>query len=372
MFVAILVPYFETLGLKPSDNYLIQAAFAATMLVLEVPTGYFSDVVGRKTALICAALIYPISGLFYLFSGGFWGFVVAEALGAVAMCLRSGTDSALMYDTLLQLGREKEHKKIEGNAFFLQQIGTTLAHVLGGLLYTLWIKLPFVLNMVVSCLFLPLALSMQEPKREKEAPKSMRNHGRELIRAVKYCATHSTIRNAVLYISVVSGLNLIGFWSYYIYYGKLGIAVGLFGFIAASASLLAGFGGKLLHRIEKRWGMRIAYLLPLLTALSYLLMGAINAKWVIVFVFVNHFFWGFSYTLLRDTMHRHTRSNIRATVLSVGSMGARLTYIVMAFFMGGFVDRFGVQAGLMLLGALFALGAALPAWNLSRATEGKE
>jgi MFS family permease len=105
LFAPILVSYYEANGLNASEVYLIQAVFALALAFCEVPTGYFSDVVGRKAALIIGAILIPAGIATYALTSSFWGFVLAEILLAIGLSLRSGTDSALLYDSLLEMKR---------------------------------------------------------------------------------------------------------------------------------------------------------------------------------------------------------------------------------------------------------------------------
>ncbi|MDX9688861.1 MAG: MFS transporter [Proteobacteria bacterium] len=364
--IAILVPYLEYLGLKATDNFMIQAAYAASLLLCQVPTGYFSDIVGRRISLIISACLFPIGAAFFVFSTSFWGFVTAEIFLALAVSMRSGTDSAMMYDTLLELGREKEHKKIEGRAFLYQQIGTGSGNIIGALLFEVWAKLPFLLNLFRALLFLPLSLSLKEPAREKAEARKPHQHLADMGKVLQHCTRHADTRYIVLYMSLFTGFNIIGFWSYFIYYGHVGIPASLFGFVAAANSLIAGLGGMIAHKIEKKMDSRKALLLPLFMAPSYFLLGWIDSIWIVPLVTLNGFLWGFSVPIARDLLHQNTPSKIRATVMSVGEMGARLIYIVLAYPFGLLVDKMGIQTGLMMLGTLFVLGVSLPVIGLIR------
>lgn len=364
LFVAILVPYLQSIGLRASEIFVVESIFAATLVICEIPTGYFSDIVGRKVSMLIGAVLFPLSSLAYGLSEGFWGVAFAEMLGAVAVSLRSGADSAFLYDTLIELKREKEHKKIEGHFFFLQRVGSSTAHLLGGLLSSLWIRLPFFLSSIIMLARVPLILSMKETKKEPSKKKTPRLHVADMGRAVRYCASHPVLRNAVLYSSFISGINLVGYWSYSLLYTKLGIPLAVFGFLAATASLMAGAGGGLVHKLERKWGERNLVLLPLLTAPSYVLIGWLDSIWALPLIFLNAFLWGLSIPLLRDILHKNTRSNIRATVLSTMSMGGRLGYILIAVGIGYLIDATSLQTGFMALGAVFAVSCAPPVWGL--------
>ena len=66
----ILVPLYLSCGLKVSDVFLVQGAFALTVLILEIPSGYLADRYGRKRSLLGSALFLPSGVLLYLRGGG--------------------------------------------------------------------------------------------------------------------------------------------------------------------------------------------------------------------------------------------------------------------------------------------------------------
>jgi len=366
LFASILVPYYEANGLNSSEVYLIQAAFSAVLAFLEIPTGYFSDAVGRRASLIVGALLIPIGIGVYTLSHGFWGFILAEVFLAVGLSMRSGTDSAILFDTLVDLKREKEHKKIEGETFFLQQLGLSSANIVGAFIATFSLRLTFAINIITSLTLLPLSFSITEPKRETRQAYNMKAHLKDMGKAMKYCVRHAVIRNAALYMALVNGIGMMGYWSYYLYYTKLGLPTVAFGLLAATSSLVAGLGGKMAHVIERKQGERVAFCLPLFISANYILIGWIANIWTIPLIFLNAFLWGFAIPLLRDVMHKNTHSNIRATVLSVTSMAGRLVYIALAFIVGRIIHITSLETGFMLLGALFLIGGAYPVWALTR------
>ncbi|MGB6340698.1 MAG: hypothetical protein WBF32_13080 [Candidatus Aminicenantaceae bacterium] len=51
LIVPILIPYYRSNLLNSTQIFTIQAAYAFSILLLEVPSGYLADVIGRKKTL---------------------------------------------------------------------------------------------------------------------------------------------------------------------------------------------------------------------------------------------------------------------------------------------------------------------------------
>jgi len=62
VIVPVIVPFFMSKGLSLADIFYLQAIYAATIVLLEAPSGYFADLFDRRTALLIATL--PVLGHF--------------------------------------------------------------------------------------------------------------------------------------------------------------------------------------------------------------------------------------------------------------------------------------------------------------------
>jgi MFS family permease len=352
LVVPVLIPYYMAHGLSSTQVFTIQAAYALSVLVLEIPSGYLADVAGRKTTLVLGAVAMPLGLAVYAFSGTFLTFIFAEFLIAVANSMRSGSDSALIYDTLLQLKDEARYKRFEGRAFFFTRVGTASSAVLGGLAAILSLHLPFYINMVTCLIMLPMSIALVEPARSKLEAK---NPLLDILRVAKFSFTHGELRRLILYGALVQSTCIIVVWASFLYYRALGISVGLFGVLFALFQLASAFGAKQAHSVEKVLGFRKALALPLLIGPIFLLMGAVRSLFIIPLIILYAFFWGLLYPILLDLLNRRIDSAVRATVLSVASMAGSLSYVVLAPIFGKLVDALSLSAAFLILGAYFLI-----------------
>jgi MFS family permease len=92
---------FEQVG------FLLSANLIATLL-LEVPTGSFADVYGKKRSVVAGSLV-NLAGLGFLaFGGTFAAFMLGLVLLGIARAFRSGAESALLYELLDACGRSDD------------------------------------------------------------------------------------------------------------------------------------------------------------------------------------------------------------------------------------------------------------------------
>ncbi len=363
LIVPVLIPYYVSHGLNSTQVFTIQATYALAVLLLEVPSGYLADVIGRRATLILGAAFMPLGLAVYAFSDRFSAFILAESLIAVANSMRSGCESALIYDTLLDLKEADEYKKYEGRAILFTRIGTAASAVLGGVAALAFLRLPFLINIATSSLLLPLALSLGEPQRIK---RHARNPFLDILRIARFSFTHGEIRHLIFYAALIGSAGIIAVWASFLYYESLGISVGLFGLIFAAFQLSSALGSSRAHIIEKAIGMRKALTLPLLIGVVFLLAGIVRSPAVIPFIILYSFLWGLSFPLFLDLINRRIESDIRATVLSVAMMAGSLTYVILAPLFGRLVDASSLGKAFLVLGVCFLVGMTLVLVSLSR------
>jgi len=366
LIAPVLVPYYQANGLGATEIFAIQSVYSLAVLLLDVPTGYLSDIMGRRATMLLCGFLLPFGLAVYALSTGFWGFVAAEIIIAVANSLRSGTDSAMLYDTLAEIKREGAFKRLEGTGYFLELLGSSVAAVLGGVTALVSMRTPFFLNILTCLTLFPIAFALREPKREVAAPTHALSHLTTLIDTVRFALTHRVIRNAVLLMAVVRGTGIVAFFSYYLCFAKMGLSVGTFGLLTALSTLIQGAGSKASAAIEAKIGTRLTLALPLLIVPGFLLIGTFQNLYVLPLIFINAFCWGTSTPLLRDIMHKRTSSARRATVLSVSSMGARLVCVLLGVPFGKLTDLYSLGAAYDLLAGVLLLGGGFAFVALAR------
>jgi len=264
--------------------------------------------------------------------------------------MRSGCDSALIYDTLIQLKKESEYKKFEGKSIFITRVGASAASILGGLLALLTLRVPFYVNIATSALMLPIALSLIEPQRKKLESASP---FKDILRICRFSFANVQLRFLMIYGALILSSGAVGVWSYFLYYESLGISVGYFGALFAVFQLFSAYGAKKAHVLEKILGEKKSLFVLLLIAPVFILLGIIKSIFLIPLIFFNAFIWGFSAPIFYDFINRVIKSDIRATVLSVAHMAGSLSFVILSPVFGKLVALFSLSAAHIILGIYF-------------------
>lgn len=152
-----------------ADVLALEAIYYATVVVLEVPSGYLSDRLGRKPTLVLASACWALACLVFAVTSSFAAFAAAQAVLAAGMALSSGTDGALLYDTLARLGRTHEFAAREGRAQAWGRLSLGLAALVGGALGALDLRLAYVLSGAAAAIATVIASMFAEPPGRVQA-----------------------------------------------------------------------------------------------------------------------------------------------------------------------------------------------------------
>jgi MFS family permease len=351
----VLILFYTANGLNSTQIFTIQAAFHLAVLALEVPSGYLADVIGRKRTLVFGAVFFPLGLAVYAAGRSFAAFILAEATLAVSVSMRSGCDSALLFDSLRQLGRQGEYKRFEGRCALFARSGTAVSSLAGGLLAAAFLRLPFLVNVASGLLMPPLALALSEPEREqRRSPSPMR----DILRICRRCLQQPRIRPLILFCGLLMAGHLTGLWAYFLLYQGLHIGVGWFGILFAVFQLAGALGGSRSHAFSVRFGARAVLNMALLSPLFFVMLGLFPSPWLLPLVPANAFLWNLAYPVLLERLNLAVGSDVRATVLSLASMAGSVTFIVVSPLFGRLVDAFSLSAAFVALGAFFLLAGA--------------
>lgn len=349
--VPIMVLFWQDNGLSLTEVMILQSIFAILTVILEIPTGYFADVYGRKKALIIAAITGAIAISTYSVGYNFFQFLIAEIFFALSVSFTSGTVSALVYDTLQEIGEEKNYKKVWGNVLFYRMIALAVSNIFGAFIakidlrHTLYASIPFFTLMI------PLAFLLQEPQRHKLIFE--KGYLKELLKIIKVALIQNKkLRWIIIYSGIIYAFNQSALWLYQPYFKLSGLDIAYFGIVFASFQVVAAFSSKYAHKLEEKLGQKYSLaMLIFLVAGSYFLMSNFVFLFSFSFCFIQQFVRGFKNAVVTDYINQLSESSMRATILSAESFVGRLIYAVIIPLFGWIADVYTLGQALTVMGA---------------------
>lgn len=188
-YYPVMAILFLDLGLTLDQYALLNVAWAASIVLLEVPSGAMADLIGRKRLIVFGSALMVLEMAIFAFVPTasvtllFWVFLLNRVVSGAAEAAVSGADEALAYDALKQAGRDHEWPAVLSRLARWQSTGFFFAMILGSAIYDpalvnrvfSWlgiharvvasdtVRLPVYLTFASSLVTLWAALRLQEP-----------------------------------------------------------------------------------------------------------------------------------------------------------------------------------------------------------------
>ena len=341
-------------GFSTQQFFLIESAYYLISLLLEIPTGIFSDRISRKWSLLIASLIgIPIIPIIVL-SDSFIVVLLAMSIGGIGAALTSGTDTAILYDTLKSLDREDEFQQVAGKMGWYGSLSMAFAGIIGGLLATLDMSYAWWAYFAAGLLATTVKFTLIEPPffRVSQKEESYMQH---LGRSWRI-STRGAAGFFVFYAATIWFFFSIGFWLWQPYLDLSAVPLAWFGFIYAIQNVIGGFSAKQAHWIEHKIGTRNALLvIPLGLAAVFILESQFVFVLGFIFIFMQSLFSGPFHPLLEDYINKRISSSRRATVLSIKNMVNSLLFMTLSPLIGYFVDLYSLTTALFFMGSMLVV-----------------
>ena len=352
----VMVPFFQSRGLSLSQVYQLQAYFALLIIVLDAPAGYIADLWGRKACIQIGAALNGIAYVILAFSENWQHLIWFETFCAMGVSLLSGTDIALIYDSLDALDDQgMKAGPIVGKRMFYINLGEALASLVGGFLAAISLEFPARVNAVTAWIAFFIAFTLFEPPRSKL---DKRAHWKNFSTIYRSVFRHSKLLTLVILNYIVYGFaSLAAVWAYQAYWRHLDIPISYFGYLWAAYSLLGAISARTAYRVERKIGSVTAILIvAALPVIGFFGMGYFGTFVGVIFGASFAVCRGLNQVLLQDAVNARVPASMRATANSIANLGVRVLFGLLGPVTGYLLDQEGFQFTFYVL-ALGYVGA---------------
>lgn len=317
----------------------MEAIYYVTVVALEVPSGYFSDAVGRRRTLLisCGALV--ASYALFLAGRDFTTLALAQVCLATAMAFNSGTDTALHYDSLSEAGRPDEYAGREASIHRRALLSSAIAALLGGVVATWQLRFAYGLSLLGAVAALVIVWLMVEPSRHAapgEPPAARRGFLRQLGASLGHLRNR-TLAWLMCFAVLMTVINHVPYEFYQPYLALLlehrhvelpgqgtPLATGV---TAAVTMLIASWAAGRSVWLRDRIGLAPTLLLT--TAIQVVIMAAMGLvlhEAVLLLILLRSVPSAVMQPPLRAAITPRLPRSLRATYLSVQSLAGRLAF----------------------------------------------
>lgn len=362
----IIILFFQEHDLTLTEIMILQAIYSLSVAVFEIPSGYMADLFGRKYTIVLSTIFSFIGYLVFSFYSGFYVFALAQILIGIGGSLMSGSDSALLYDTLLETNNKSAYTKIEGRNYAVGNFSEATAGILGGFLAVSSIYLPIYAQTGVLFLSIPISLSLIEPKiyETNKIDKSLRS----VVDILKFVMSEKKkLKWLIIYSSAMGVATLSIAWFTQPFLKEIDIPLFYFGIIWAGLNFASGITSFNAHLLYKKMnGYNLLIYISLSLFLSFILLGLNISIFGLTIIFIIYFLRGITTPILRNEININTTSNKRATVLSIRSFFIRISFAISAPILGYITENYSLSETFYIIGIFIGTLLFFSAYKLIR------
>jgi MFS family permease len=308
----------------------LEAIYYAAVVLLEVPSGYFSDRFGRKLTLIASSTAGAFSGMIFATCQSFEAFAAAQVLYAVFMSFNSGSDTSLLYDSLKAEGREKEMLEIEANAhskaFFFGAIASAVAGIAA---YYGGYRAVYALSGLAYAAAALLLCRFTEPPITGKAPE------KTMLAQIGVCVGAMRERVLLWIFVFYVGRTIFEHIPYEFFQPYLSFIVShkwiavASGFHLALTKFVSSYVAKRAAKAAGRWGTAKVLLFVNGATTGMILLMGLWVHWIVVVLLLGRqIAHSLGQTVMNAAIHPRIESGMRATYLSLQSLTGRLAFSV--------------------------------------------
>lgn len=348
---------FLDFGLTVAQFAVLNAVWAAAIVLAEVPSGALADIIGRKRLLVFATAVMiieigiiafvPLLGNTFIFVV----FLINRILSGLAEAAASGADEAIAYDSLAAQGDKEQWGRVLEILTRCQSVGFIIAMTVGAAIYDpqllktvcsyagisiaftqeMTMRFPLYLTFGLAVCAFITTLKMEDPQLEKPSSPAV-SHPVKQAFALTFQAGLWILKTPFALSVILFGMLFDGIIRMVItlssqYYRMIELPEATFGLIGA---LVAGLGfiiPKTARKIaENRSSETGLWLTAILTATGLIFMsrfwpyaGLIPTLITFAAMYFNGFFVSYY-------INRAASSTQRATVLSFKGLSYNLSY----------------------------------------------
>lgn len=359
---AILVLYFA----KITGSYVLaMSLFSVTMVsssIFEIPTGVYSDFIGRKKTVVLGALSATVAAIFYAIGVGYWILFIGALCEGLSRSWYSGNNDALLHDSLRDAGKKHKYDHYLGRISAMFQLALAISAVLGSIIASRSFSLVMWLSVIPQIICFFLALLLQEPVKSGTQSSNIFIH---IGSSFRLLWKNKTLR-------LLSLMDIVSF----------GISESTFQFRAAFIATLwpvwaIGFA-KMLSFI----GGTVSYwfsgkIISKFGGLKLLLWSKIYSKFINLFSLFNQsifspallsttsVFYGATNVAINSFMQKESTDTQRATVSSLNSLFGSIFFGIFATMLGFVADKLN-PAQALIFAEICSLPIVYIAWKLTK------
>lgn len=363
---AVWVLFLLQRGFSLAQAGLAEGIFHITSLIFEVPSGMAADLFGRRRTLMTAGILGMLSAAGMCLKGGFWLVCVGMSLSAISCNMISGTEEAMVYDSLAECGQAERFGRVWAKLSIIGRCGSAVSCLISPVAMALGYRGTYLVSGGLYLLSCFSAAAMAEPmvtelqkKRQEHPFQKMGIRLAEHVRiSAAFVAAHPRTMCKLLADAAIACPTYLTVMFLQEHLTARGWPAAWIGLPLLMMRLCGAAGVWLASRKSGRL-QRSLLLCGIFGGVGACLAGSGWIPFILAGAGLVQICESISEIRVSTSVNREFESDQRATMASIGSMLYSLLMIAVSPAVGGVSDRFGTSAGFSVLGITLMAGTIL-------------
>lgn len=334
-------------GYSLAEIGLAETVFHITSLLLEIPSGVFADLFGRKKMLLVSSFLRMIGNVVMILSCNLFMVCISLAFHASSYNFASGSGDALAYDSLKLVQREAYYEKYASNQLIIYRLCSGVSTMCAGFALLIGHRAAYGTDILMSAIQIGILKTLYEARVSDGEERQQEKLTISVKNALTQCLLESLSfvrreKKAIAFMFANSFVGAVDILLLFFLQAKLP-AAGMPGWALRFVLFFMEMGGILGAKIILKW-KRLRYRnLFVVTAALVLLGVAAEHSGIWLFMTAGGFMAAFSDDALQvrtdATLQDMFPSEQRATLISMESFTFSVIMVVMSPLAGLFFSR---------------------------------
>ena len=321
--------------------FVLEGIYYISVFLFEVPSGYFSDHVGRRRTLLISTSFLTAAYIVFFLASSFGALVIGQVFLAIGFAFASGTDTALHYAVMVAAGRGDEYGEREARLGSWMLIASAISSLIGGVVaFRHAYRGAYLLAAVCSALAGVAIAALHDPESPKGETRNLEAVTRS-ITIVRDCLKEPTLRYLFFFAVVLVVLRHVPYQFTQLFLRRVVDRIGISSSMGSSIALLPLVTGVhsaltvLVSAIGTRLSLRTAravgtkpFLIGVTVAYAIVIITLVGPPSLplALFLLIQGVPGGMATPVVRSIVVPRVESQVRATYLSIESLVGRAAF----------------------------------------------
>jgi len=176
LYAPVAIIYFTRVSGSFALGMSVFSIAMVSSALFELPTGIFSDYIGRRKTIILGALAAVFCTIFYAIGGYYWILVIGAIIEGLSGSFYSGNNDAFLHDTLVEEKNEHQYDEFLGRVSKMFQVALGISAILGSVLASWSFSLIMWLSVIPQIICVYLSFKMKDTKIKSSKTGNIYNH----------------------------------------------------------------------------------------------------------------------------------------------------------------------------------------------------